>query len=124
MNYLQKLRNDQKDRLTESIMRSVNGCARHGAEIIADSLLDNGVLFPQVKIGQTLYYLLGSSIMKYRVDIIEIQLSSVFLSLSNWEYEGEHKKMCISENAIGVSLFFTHEEAEAALKRRQNSEKH
>ena len=34
----------QKERLVELIIQSVDGCARHWAEIIADYLLDNGVI--------------------------------------------------------------------------------
>ena len=35
-----------RDRLIELIQNSVDGCARHWAEIIADYLLANGVIVP------------------------------------------------------------------------------
>jgi hypothetical protein len=35
-----------RDRLIELIQNSVNGCARHWAEIIADYLIENGVIVP------------------------------------------------------------------------------
>lgn len=35
-----------RDRLTELIQDSVNGCARYWAEVIADYLLANGVIVP------------------------------------------------------------------------------
>ena len=44
-----------RDRLIDMIQDSVNGCARHWAEIIADYLLDNGVIVPPVKVGDIVY---------------------------------------------------------------------
>ena len=44
-----------RDRLIDMIQDSVNGCARHWAEIIADYLLDNGVTVPPCKIGDDIW---------------------------------------------------------------------
>ena len=37
----------ERERLIELIQKSVDGCARHWAEVIADYLLANGVIVPQ-----------------------------------------------------------------------------
>lgn len=47
----------QKEKLTDLIVESVDGCARHWAEIIADYLLDNGVIVPPCKVGDVVYRL-------------------------------------------------------------------
>ncbi len=44
-----------KDRLIDLIQKSVNGCARHWAEVIADYLLKNGVIVPQLQAGNTVW---------------------------------------------------------------------
>lgn len=40
-----------RDRLIEMIQNAVGGCARHWAEVIADHLLENGVIVPPCKVG-------------------------------------------------------------------------
>ena len=45
----------QKERLTRLIQESVSGCAEYWAQKIAEHLIDNGVIVPPVKIGQTVY---------------------------------------------------------------------
>ena len=44
-----------RDGLIEMIQNSVNGCARHWAEIIADYLLANSVVVLPCKVGDTVY---------------------------------------------------------------------
>ena len=44
-----------RDRLIELIQKSVGGCARNWAEIIADHLLANGVIVPPCKVGDLVY---------------------------------------------------------------------
>lgn len=44
-----------RDRLIGLIQESVGGCARHWAEVIADRLLENGVVVPLCKVGDTVY---------------------------------------------------------------------
>ncbi len=37
---------EQREKLIELIIESVHGCARYWAELIADNLIDNGVVLP------------------------------------------------------------------------------
>ena len=119
-----------RERLIELIQNSVNGCARHWAEIIADYLLANGVIVPPCKVGETVY-------IKNRPLIIS------FLHIENKVYyvvqfdcddcgdcpfyedevsfEGEHDcktngYIQFTEKDIGKTVFLTKEEAEEKLK--------
>ena len=44
-----------RDRLVELIQASVGGCARNWAEVIADHLIENGVIVPPCKVGDKYY---------------------------------------------------------------------
>jgi hypothetical protein len=46
-----------RDRLIELIQTSVDGCARHWAEVIADHLLESGAILPPCKVGDTVYFI-------------------------------------------------------------------
>ena len=48
---------EHKERLINLIIESVNGCARNWAEVIANHLIENGVIVPPCKVGQTVYAL-------------------------------------------------------------------
>ena len=103
-----------RDRLIELIQDSVNGCARHWAEIIADHLLANGVIVPPCKVGDTVFFVVQSLHTKIK------KIKS-----------GKVVRMAITENSIdlfvdnhtaklpyGKRVFLTKEQAEQALKER------
>ena len=103
---------NQRDRLIELIQNSVNGCARHWAGIIADHLLDNGVIVPPCKVGDTVYWSENGTTIK-----------------SGTVREFGHEDWTWAVINVGKSkvvvlrctlLYLTREEAEEALKERQN----
>ena len=98
-----------RDRLIELIQNAVNGCARHWAEIIADYLLANGVIVPQLKAGDKVYQIDAERV--YELDI----LCAYFYK--RWIYET--KGIDFDIESIGKSIFLTKEEAEKALKERE-----
>ena len=82
--------------------------------VAADYLIDNGVILPPVKVGQTVWWCSRlNGIFKYTIARIVVS-------------DG---KMCYYDNYnsvwhdsdIGKHLFLTHEAAEAALKARENN---
>ena len=96
-----------RDRLVEMIQDSVNGCARHWAEIIADYLLANGVTVPPCKVGDKVYQTDG-------VKIYELTIFDISLRKNKPYYETE--SIDFVDYAIGKTVFLTKEEAERALK--------
>ena len=105
-----------KDRLIELIQQSVKGCARNWAEIIADYLLENGVIVPPCKVGDTVYYLEGSrilegtvksfsTIMKDNYFVVYVETKYSLLGIERFGYW-----------MFGKKIFLTREEAEQALK--------
>ena len=102
------MQNNTKDKLTNLIQNAVSGCARNWAEVIADHLLDNGVIVPPCKVGDTVYWetsdnrIVGGKIVKssykFRVQVD----SGLEFSFDDFE--------------LGNAIFLSREEAERALK--------
>lgn len=99
-----------RDRLIELIQNSVNGCARHWADVIAGHLLANGVIVPRVKVGQTIY----------RCDfILHKVIDWSIVRIDIYEDEVVYCDDCFNvftDEEIGEGVFLTREEAERALK--------
>lgn len=111
-----------RDRLIELLMVPIY--PKEGAdpaEVVADYLLDNGVIVPPCKVGDTVYYLnFYNHIMLYKHEVYEakvvrlvvtrycvspvIRVKSVY---STYEIPGVE---------FGKNVFITREEAEQALK--------
>ena len=109
-----------RDKLIELIQNSVNGCARHWAEIIADYLLANDVILPPCKVGDKTYLLLEKISGGY--DIVESKC--VYIAENKY---GRVYSMDIDCDEVGNTLefrlddfgrwvFLTKEEAEERLK--------
>lgn len=86
-------------------------------EFIADYLLENGVVVPPCKVGQTMYvisrYYGGEwKVFKCKVNDITVFERNIFISLHGVN------NFCFGENAehIGKTVFLTREDAEKALK--------
>lgn len=105
-----------RDKLIELIQQSVNGCARNWAEVISDYLLENGVIAPPCKVGDTVYYLEGSrilegtvksfsTIMKDNYFVVYVETKYSLLGIERFGYW-----------MFGKRIFLTREEAEQALK--------
>lgn len=101
-----------RDRLIETIQNSVGGCARHWAEVIADGLIDSGVILPPCKVGDVVYYHGGIDGKLIKSAVIEkIVINDC----------GVCDLCIITQNGILLedsveSFFFSREEAERALK--------
>ena len=85
---------------------------------LADRLIENGVILPQVKVGQTVWsvmngydYAVEGKIHEYvsRSDDVD----SIYFSRNGYLVG------CTVEDAIGKTVFLTREAAEAALKARE-----
>ena len=90
-------------------------------EYVADYLLANGVIVPPCKVGASIYEITRNFISEFRVRFIEIgTCSNLFLHtdlVSGIVYSGE----VFHESEIGKTVFLTREEAEKALKERENN---
>lgn len=107
--------NEMRERLIDLIFDVVE-LYQFEYENLVDHLLDNGVIVPLVKVGQTVYRV-GDPIKKiYEWDVVCIE-----------SYEDETEYVDDSDNRftaddIGKTVFLTREAAEAALKARENSD--
>ena len=125
--------NEMRDRLVELIQNSVDGCARHWAEIIADHLIANGVIVPPCKIYDTVYEVIAykNKANKNRIDghIRSCIVKSIHLSDAHSKKDEPYitlgaggcyrngayiKRVHIDE--FGKSVFLTKEQAEQKLK--------
>lgn len=111
-----------KDRLIKLIQDSVNGCARHWAEVIAGHLLENGVIVPPCKVGDTVYFILedkmveGGFYVTPAHTVTEVGSKGFWLS-SFVPAEDDMSDFYLWEE-IGKTVFLTREEAERALVKR------
>ena len=112
----------ERERLIELIQKSVDGCAMHWAEVIADYLLASGMIVPPVMAGQKVY--LSRSLMN---DVIEGEVTG----LKTTEFSRHTVVFLIDDNryieipfgAYGKTVFLTKEEAEKALAERNELNK-
>lgn len=104
-----------RERLIEIINNSVDGCSRHWAGIIADGLLENGVVVLPCKVGDSIYKIWGGkSVTEFEVGHIDID----FLPQIEFSYRkrnGTGYYHFSKSEDIGKTVFLTREEAEAAL---------
>ncbi len=115
-----------KERLREMIQSAVGGCAKYWAEVIADKLIDEGVIVPPVKVGQTIYVRTTDS----PTGIEETKISQVivrFKGNSKMQYsilapcvydDWGKAKWSFCDNNFGTDFFLTREQAEKALAER------
>ena len=93
---------NEREKLIDLIIESVDGCARNWAEIIAEHLIDNGVRIPPCKVGDIVYQCDDGRV--YESEIIGVI----------YDTDG----IAFDESAIGKSIFLSKEEAESALERK------
>ena len=114
----------ERERLIELLMQGDIAAAKQGvfnccmcrreAETIADYLLENGVIVPPVKVGDTVYIFERGS---YIIPICG-------QGKPHWEIKIEKcsfKYWLLDNHKFGVNMFFTREEAEKALKEREEN---
>ena len=109
----------QREKLIELIIASVNGCARHWAEIITDYLLTNGVVVPLCRAGDWIYVLPSDPAkthpVRMRVQCVSISTDSrrAILRLGGDTVDALWNDDC------GKTWFLSEDEAEAAIKKRR-----
>ena len=101
----------------EADKQGIFNCSRNKwkAEIIADYLLENGVIVPPCKVGDMVYIFERGS---YIIPICG-------QGKPHWEIKIEKcsfKYWLLDNHKFGVNMFFTREEAEKALKESERNE--
>lgn len=109
-----------RDRLIELIRESINGCARTLAGVIADYLLENGVIVPPCKVGDTVYEFFDVpgfySITELTVENITVGVNPKKCVLYT-KSKKSNSRYRFFDDSFGKTLFFTREEAERALRK-------
>lgn len=109
----------QREKLIELIIESVNGCARHWAEVIADYLLANGVVVLPCKVGDKVYRIVDMSHTAYNSFLSVETVHSVNPTYAN--IMGGLTELPIEQ--FDKTIFFTKEEAEKALEKQKGRSK-
>ena len=110
-----------RNRLIELIQESVKGCARNWAEVIAEYLLENGVIVPPCKVGDMVYvisrYYAGDwEVYKCEIDAITIYENNTFISCIANDVRFGKINFGLNISEIGKTVFLTKEEAKSKLK--------
>lgn len=109
--------NKQQDRLVELIIESVNGCARHWAELIADYLLANGVIVTPCKVRDTAYFLIEDKVAgeKYISPEPIVDVCTKGFYTSGHDDSDENGDLWLWSD-VGEIVFFDKAKAEQTLK--------
>lgn len=117
------MREAERKSLIELLNVDMSGCNGDYAEEMADYLLDNGVIVPPCKVGDTVYVLgdeyfweaeiIGYSVMTSKWNRREYEVVQFF-------YKGEEKVNSMFVEKIGKEMFLSKAEAEYALKNRRS----
>ena len=108
-----------RDRLIELIQTSVDGCARHWAEVIADYLIENGVVVLPCKVGSKVYKITRNQVKECEVTFVGVSADercSHFNFVENYVDGTFYKSYYMCFDVIGKTLFLSREDAEAKLK--------
>lgn len=91
-------------------------------ERTADLLLEHGVIVLPCKVGDRLYEVTGrKTVSVYKVRAIRVELFSLFIEWDIVEGFVWKSPSIISAGEIGKTVFLTREEAERALKEREDN---
>ena len=99
-----------REKLIETIQNSVGGCARHWAEVIADGLIDSGVILPKCKIGDTICRIgdNGKIYADWEIICIRVYEEEILYIDDSDNY--------FNEDDIGKTVFLSRGDAEKALR--------
>lgn len=99
-------------KLIHNAFNNDEGLAHHLIMNLATNLIDNGIVVPPVKVGQTVYALVIEKIEEFVVVSVEFSRASGFsLMASNGIYP-----MLYNDKDIGKTVFTSREEALEKLK--------
>lgn len=110
--------NEMRERLLDIISQTSIELYRSEYDELVDALIDNGVIVPPVKVGQTVYEI------DFRKQIRERRVSMI-TQKANGEFKARlSSRGCYSsdytEDELERYVFLTREAAEEALKAREN----
>ena len=89
-------------------------------EYLAEYLLEHGVIVPPCKVGDRVYEVTGrKTVSVYKVRAIRVELFSLFIEWDIVEGFVWQSLSGINADDIGKTVFLTREEAERALKERE-----
>lgn len=111
--------NEMRERLMDIINQTSIELYRSEYDELVDALIDNGVIVPPVKVGQTVWCLIEGFNHVFEGKIHEYTVRSDGLAYFRFTRNG-YFAGAAQEDAIGKTVFFTREAAEAALKARGN----
>lgn len=97
------------------------GDAKSQREIIADYLLDHGIIAPPCKVGNTVWMVRNLQIERWKVVSIEKTASNMTLGIKFIARGVRSTPISISTSYIGEIYFLTREEAETALAERRRT---
>lgn len=99
------------------------------AEVVADYLLDNGVIVPPVRVGDVVYYIYGGYYREPKNCKVSRPCKVVEVSLKRQRNGSAIMRGFITDNgtrynfdSIGKTVFLTQEGAERDLERRKNDD--
>ena len=122
-----------RDRLIHKIMNlNKPTISLQTAMDIVDAIIDEGVIVPPCKVGDTVYYIINKTIQEMKVLDIKIYGNNYIVANANCLDEGEmcdsscdcSKKTCsvwVDFKSLGKTVFLTKEEAEEKLKELNNN---
>lgn len=101
-----------RDKLIETIQNSVGGCARHWAEVIADGLIDSGVILPPCKVGdvvwriEDVWHLDDKAIWKYHYEkeVLEFMVRSISVSCNSKGVWTKKFRICEIQNGKTIYI--------------------
>ncbi len=111
---------ERRERLMDIINQTSIELYRSEYDELVDALIDNGVILPPVKVGQTVWCLIDNFNGAVDGKIYEYTIRSDGLAYFRFTRNGYFTGSAM-EDAIGKTVFLTREEAEAALKARENN---
>ena len=119
----------ERERLIELLMQGDIAAAKQGvfnccmcrreAETIADYLLENGVIVPPVQVGATVYCTDSYRHLIKPLEIIGFEVDYTKRICKYYCSGGDYTPAWFNPAEIGKTVFLTREEAEKALKERE-----
>lgn len=110
-----------RERLIGLIQDSVDGCARHWAEVIAHHLINNGVILPPCRVGENVYIIEDGVVMRYYIlEVAKHNNGRMYFKCVPYRKDGtvDWFNFCtnFADESIGKTVFLSRDEAERALK--------
>lgn len=110
---------NERERLIELMRQAFNvsddNYGTPNTEQVVDYLLENGVIVPPVKVGQTVYGISRGAIIPIGIDRIQYSKRGIDI-LGRNERFGNGTITLHPDNEFGIEWYTTKEEAEKALK--------